>query len=182
MGKHRDWTIAGFDITSDKTHNLNVQMSNLPTYRELKTRTSIKAAELLMRDAVIGKMLPADASLVHYYGVVTLRASDYSELRGIRKQLISLVKSWAAKSRLSAKRGFRSYALKDVVIEKNDNHYQLKFDVIFSNCSFYDTNKNLLVVHNQEESDATTNHAQVLSSMLKGLTHRVEQVTLKAIV
>lgn len=185
MSKHRNWTVYGFDIHQDKTKNLNVHMQTLSSFQEVVVSTPVKAAETLIRHPVIGKMLPIDANLVHYYGNVNLNASDYNEIRGIRKHLITTLKLWAEKSRLTGSRGFRSFALKDVVIEKSEYHsdvYIMKFDVIFSNCSFYDTSKNQLQVHEQEAIDAIAAHEKVLYNMMHNMTSRTMSVLLRSIV
>ena len=184
MSKHRNWTVYGFDIDTDKTKNLNVHMKTLSSFQEVVVSTPVKAAETLIRHPIIGKMLPDNANLVHYYGNVNLNASDYNDIRSIRKHLITTLKLWAEKSRLVGSRGFRSFALKDVVIEKSEHMkdvYVLKFDVIFSNCSFYDTAKNQSQIHSQEEIGTIIGHETVLYNMMKNITSRTLSVSLKPI-
>lgn len=186
MGSHRNWSIFGFNVHAENTKSVGVDLNNLNTISVVNARTMVKAVEVLTRHNVISKMLPDNANLVHYYVTIPISARSYDTIRPYRAALIKNIKTWASKSRITNNRGFRSFALKDVVIERNelvDGFYNLKFDVIFSNCSYYNTGSGMMAVHEQDSKDVANEHAKVLLAMLRDNTFlNISDVTIKPVV
>lgn len=186
MGSHRNWSVFGFDVDAERTHALGVDLNTLSTLNVVSVRTAVKAVEVLTRHSVISKMLPEGANLVHYYVAVPIQASSYDTIRKYRATLVKAVKTWASKSRIPNNRGFRSFALKDIVIERDehrDGFYNMKFDVIFSNCSYYNTTTGSKLVHEQEDINIAARHATVLGAMLRDQTFlSIKDVVIKPVV
>ena len=162
MSKPRKYTVRTFNPFGEtNSFSCTGVMSKLSTYKEEVVDKEFQAVASLAKgnstpDAVMSQPGTKHKSAMTMLDVTTNPPAGMellslnidtgiptkSELKNFRKIIMSIIKTWAEKSRVKGVRGWRSNAIKTPQFKMNSDtgSYHLQFDVIFSNAIFYSGN------------------------------------------
>lgn len=155
----RNFIVRGFNYSAEHFSTPTGKMADKTTFKEAVVDTQAEAITLMLSDPILksmsvpevmanaaelkvegrhnGRVLDPNSIVVVNDLKIVLNSADKLTVRNVKSVLREVIKSWAEKSRVKGRRGFRTSAIRTPVFEYNDITAFAKVQVILSNAIAY---------------------------------------------
>lgn len=155
----RNFVVRGFNYSAEHFSTPEGKIADKKTFKEVVVNTQAEAITVMLSDSIIKSMsvpeVMANAAELKVDGrhatavldpnniinvndlKIVLNSADKQTVRNVKSVLREVLKSWAEKSRVKGRRGFRTSAIRTPIFEYNDISSFVKVQVILSNAIAY---------------------------------------------